>query len=66
MLDCIERSIETKGYPPTFREVGSETGITSTNGVADHVKALDRKGYLVWNRKIARGLVPVRPEDLST
>ena len=45
-LDYIRRSIEQRGYPPTLREIGEYMGIRSTNGVNDHLRALERKGYL--------------------
>ena len=45
-LDFIRQSIEERGYPPTLREIGEHMGIRSTNGVNDHLRALERKGYL--------------------
>jgi repressor LexA len=45
-LDFIRSSIEDRGYPPTLREIGTHMGIRSTNGVNDHLRALERKGYL--------------------
>ena len=45
-LDFIRKSIEERGYPPTLREIGEHMGIRSTNGVNDHLRALERKGYL--------------------
>ncbi|MEY2936570.1 MAG: hypothetical protein RL033_7319 [Pseudomonadota bacterium] len=45
-LDFIRLSIEERGYPPTLREIGESMGIRSTNGVNDHLRALERKGYL--------------------
>lgn len=45
-LDFIRHSIEERGYPPTLREIGEYMGIRSTNGVNDHLRALERKGYL--------------------
>src|SRR5688572_1760011 len=45
-LDYIKQSIEERGYPPTLREIGEFMGIRSTNGVNDHLRALERKGYL--------------------
>jgi len=45
-LDFIKQSIEERGYPPTLREIGESMGIRSTNGVNDHLRALERKGYL--------------------
>ncbi|MBX3129613.1 MAG: transcriptional repressor LexA [Polyangiaceae bacterium] len=45
-LTFIRRSIQERGYPPTLREIGESMGIKSTNGVNDHLRALERKGYL--------------------
>lgn len=45
-LGFIRKSIEERGYPPTLREIGEHMGIRSTNGVNDHLRALERKGYL--------------------
>jgi len=45
-LDFIRHSITQRGYPPTLREIGEHMGIRSTNGVNDHLRALERKGYL--------------------
>ncbi|MCK5798682.1 MAG: transcriptional repressor LexA [Deltaproteobacteria bacterium] len=46
VLDFIHYCIEDRGLPPTLREIGEHMGIRSTNGVNDHLKALERKGYL--------------------
>ena len=51
ILDFITRRIDDQGYPPTIREIGEEMGIRSTNGVNDHLKALERKGFLRRDRK---------------
>jgi repressor LexA len=36
-------------YQPTLREIGDKFNIRSTNGVSDHLKNLQRKGYLQLN-----------------
>lgn len=59
VLDVITTSIERDGYPPTIREIGAELGIKSTNAVNDHLKALERKGYLQRNEAKSRALIPV-------
>jgi repressor LexA len=46
ILDFITSSISERGYPPTLREIGEHFGIRSTNGVNDHLKALEKKGHL--------------------
>lgn len=59
VLKVIETKIEREGYPPTIREIGDRLGISSTNGVNDHLKALERKGYLVRSQGKSRGCVPL-------
>ncbi|MFO0573006.1 MAG: transcriptional repressor LexA [Polyangia bacterium] len=56
VLDYIWRTIRENGYPPTLREIGEELGIRSTNGVNDHLKALERKGYLIREDLKSRAL----------
>ena len=62
VLDFITRSINSRGYPPTLREIGSHMGIRSTNGVNDHLRALERKGYLKREDMKSRALKPVHQE----
>ncbi len=75
-LDFIRQSIQERGYPPTLREIGEYMGIRSTNGVNDHLRALERKGYLRREDMKSRALklvsgmsnaspvaAPVRDED---
>jgi repressor LexA len=50
VLDFIASTIDNRGLPPSYREIGDALGISSTNGVSDHVKALIKKGYI---KKIA-------------
>ncbi|MDX2021497.1 MAG: transcriptional repressor LexA [Deltaproteobacteria bacterium] len=59
ILDFISQSIEGRGYPPTLREIGSHFGIRSTNGVNDHLRALEKKGYLQREDLKSRALRPV-------
>ena len=56
ILAFIQRCIEEQGYPPTIREIGEHFGIRSTNGVNDHLKALERKGYLLRGELKSRAL----------
>lgn len=45
-LDAIRAHIAEKGRPPTLREIGRRMGIGSTNGCNDHLRALERKGFI--------------------
>ncbi len=56
ILAFIKKSIQEQGDPPTIREIGEHFGIRSTNGVNDHLKALERKGYLMRGELKSRAL----------
>src|SRR5512134_1556177 len=58
VLRFIADQIEDNGYPPTIREIGEALDIRSTNGVNDHLKALERKGYLTRDPIKSRALIP--------
>lgn len=59
ILDFISSSIDRRGYPPTLREIGEHFGIRSTNGVSDHLKALEKKGFLAREDLKSRAMRPV-------
>jgi repressor LexA len=59
VFEFITRSIDERGYPPTLREIGSYMRIKSTNGVNDHLKALERKGWITREDLKSRALRPV-------
>lgn len=65
ILEFIRQSIRERGYPPTLREIGAQMGIRSTNGVSDHLRALERKGYLRREDMKSRALRPVDEEDAA-
>jgi repressor LexA len=60
VLRFIARQIEEQGYPPTIREIGEALDIRSTNGVNDHLKALERKGFLSRDPVKSRALIPTQ------
>lgn len=63
ILEFISTSIQDRGYPPTIREIGEHMGIRSTNGVNDHLKALERKGFLRRDDLKSRAMRPVHLDD---
>jgi repressor LexA len=46
IYDFVLKTIREKGYAPSIPEIGSRFKIASTNGVSDHLKALEKKGYI--------------------
>ncbi len=62
ILDFVHEFQQSHGYPPSIREIGEFFGIRSTNGVSDHLRALERKGFLSRNGHLSRSLQVVREE----
>ena len=62
ILDFISASIIERGFPPTLREIGEHFNIRSTNGVNDHLKALEKKGHLRREDLKSRAMRPVLPD----
>jgi len=50
----IKEYIDFNGYPPTYREIGSNFGISSTFGVKRHIDALIKKGFLNMSENTSR------------
>jgi repressor LexA len=46
IYDFLLKTIREKGFAPSIHEIGRRFKIASTNGVSDHLKALERKGYI--------------------
>jgi DNA-binding MarR family transcriptional regulator len=66
VLECIIRGVVSNGMPPTYREIGEELGIKSTNGVSEHVNTLIRKGYVERRSgggALARGIMLTKKCD---
>lgn len=61
ILEFISASIVERGFPPTLREIGEHFSIKSTNGVNDHLKALEKKGHLRREDLKSRAMRPVYP-----
>jgi repressor LexA len=46
ILKFVQEYVQTEGYPPSIREIGSHFKIGSLRGVTVHLDALERKGYI--------------------
>lgn len=56
ILQFIQDQMDLEGEAPTVREIAEQFGIRSTNAVADHLKALERKGVIERDARSARGI----------
>ena len=62
ILTFIQRHAETRGYPPSVREIGRALGLTSSSTVHSHLAALEKKGYLHRDPSKPRALEILRDE----
>jgi len=65
ILATIRRFLAEFGYPPTIRQIGADVGISSTSVVSYNLDALQRKGYLIRDPDVSRGLRLVKDKDSS-
>ena len=63
VLQTIRVSVETRGYPPSMREIGDAVGLTSPSSVKHQLTALERKGYLRRDPKRPRAIEVVHADD---
>jgi repressor LexA len=57
IYDFIRDKIESRGYGPTVRELGTAFNIKSPNGVMCHLKALEKKGLIKREGFSARAIM---------
>ena len=56
ILDLIRLAIQQTGRPPTRAEIARELGFRSANAAEDHLRALERKGYIRLSAATSRGI----------
>jgi repressor LexA len=52
VVDCVQR----QGIPPSLTEIAEAFELASPSGVVDHLRALERKGYIRRRRGVSRGI----------
>ncbi len=68
IFDFIIKYCHSNSKPPTFREIGEQFDIKSTNGVKSFLVALEKKGFLKVLPRISRGIqisTEISEQDLS-
>lgn len=56
ILDIIRLAIQQTGRPPTRAEIARQLGFRSANAAEDHLRALERKGYIHLSAATSRGI----------
>jgi repressor LexA len=65
ILTFIHEYLHDNSYPPTVRETARAFSI-SVKGAYDHLKALERKGYIKTSEKRSRAIELVTPPESDT
>ena len=64
ILEVIQQSVASRGYPPSMREIGDAVGLASLSSVTHQLKQLELSGYLRRDPKRPRALeVVIRVPD---
>ncbi|MCM2431075.1 transcriptional repressor LexA [Streptomyces sp. RKAG337] len=66
IVAAIRTHLDTRGYPPSMREIGSAVGLASTSSVAHQLEALERKGALRKDPHRPRAYVPTGPNPQTS
>jgi repressor LexA len=56
VLQLIADFLQTTGFPPTRAEIAAQLGFRSANAAEDHLRALERKGYIEMLPGASRGI----------
>lgn len=56
ILEFIQRSVSTLGYPPSMREIGDAVGLASLSSVTHQLNQLELSGYLRRDSNRTRAL----------
>lgn len=59
ILDFINQRLERQGYPPSIREIGEATGISSTSVVTYYLKQLEQMGRIQREQRFSRAIRPI-------
>ncbi len=65
ILDFIRSFITENGYAPSYQEIGDYFGLSSPATIHQHIKALEKKGYLRsdYNAKRSLEVLTIRDEQ---
>ena len=66
VLAHIKEALETRGYPPSMREIGEAVGLTSTSSVSHQLRVLQEKGFIKRDPNRPRALEVFLPEVMAS
>ncbi len=63
VLEFIKSQIQNLGMPPSHKEICKAIGASSSKAAADHLKALEKKGYIRLHADTSRGIQVMEAEE---
>lgn len=66
ILNVLERFQDQHGYPPSIREIGEKTDISSTSVVNYYLNQLEETGYIERDGRVSRGIRLLKPLSETT
>lgn len=63
ILHTIREAVESRGFPPTIREMGEAVGLASPSSVTHQLKVLEAKGFIERDPKRPRALMVRMPGE---
>lgn len=63
ILEVIKEAVDSRGYPPSIREMGESVGLASSSSVAHQLKMLEHKGFLRRDPNRPRALEVLLPGE---
>lgn len=67
ILDVIRKAVETRGFPPSMREIAAEVGLSSVSTVKHHLDTLEEAGHMIRDPRRPRAIElrkEFAPEDV--
>jgi repressor LexA len=63
ILEYLDEYQRQSGFPPSIREIGDRTGISSTSVVNYYLDQLEKMGYIERESHISRGIRLIKPAN---
>ena len=63
ILDLIKSYIGNYGFPPTRADISKELGFKSANAAEQHLRAIEKKGYIKILSGASRGIILSEEEE---
>ena len=65
ILNFFKESIKNKGFPPTRADIARNLGFKSANAAEQHLRAIEKKGFISILSGASRGIVLNGKKDLG-